>query len=132
MEEGIIKITPDKEKAKAPIKMEDITLKRISKTNKEKFPSNTLTDQHNVIRNLLEAITSKEGIKIKGEGAHINIINHICKKHEIKESKRQFIQELRDYRNRTYYEGFNIKKEYVNTNEERIKEIITTLKEILN
>ncbi len=128
----IINTEPDNEKAKALVKMADITIERIKDTNKEKYPSNVLTDYYNVIRNLLEAITSKKGIKIKGEGAHINIINYVCKEYQLDESVRQFIQELRDYRNRTYYEGFNIKKEYIKTNEPIIKEIIAKLRKFIS
>lgn len=128
----IINTEPDNEKAKALVKMADITIERIKDTNKEKYPSNVLTDYYNVIRNLLEAITLKKGIKIKGEGAHINIINYVCKEYQLDESVRQFIQELRDYRNRTYYEGFNIKKEYIKINEPRIKEIIAKLRTFIS
>lgn len=123
----IIRIQKNEQKARALITISKITLERLKETNIEKFPSNSLTDYYTIIRNLLEAITSLEGIKIKGDGAHIEIINYVCKEYELGESTRQFIQELRDYRNRTYYEGFIIKKEYIQRNKTKIEQIILKL-----
>lgn len=128
----MIKIKPDKQKAKSLINMATITLERLKGTNREKYPSNTLTDYYDIVRKLMEAVNSIEGIKFKGEGAHAEIINHVCDKYELGEGNKEFIQEMRDYRNRVSYEGFNIRKEYIQTNIKRIEEIIKKLLTIIN
>ena len=126
----IIKIRPDKQKAKSLIKTAKITLKRLKEINKEKYPSNTLTDYYGIIRKLIEAITSLEGTKIKGESAHVEIINHVCKNYQLGEPIKEFIQEMRNYRNRISYEGFNIKENYIKTNTKRIEKILNKLLKI--
>ena len=66
----IIKISPDKQKSESLEKMAEMTLERLDKTDMEDYPSNTLVDYYDTIHKLMEALTLKEGIKIKGEGAH--------------------------------------------------------------
>ncbi len=123
----IIKIKPDKQKTEALKKMAGVTLDRLGKTEIEKYPSNTLLDYYDIIHKLLEAIASKEGIKIKGEGAHQELIDYVSKQHNFDEQIRLFLQQMRDYRNRISYEGFTISKNYILLNREKIINIIDKL-----
>ena len=120
----ITRVKPDREKSESLKKMAEITLERLDKTEMDKYPSNTLLDYYDAIHKLLEALTLKEGIKIKGEGAHQELIKYISQKQYIDEQTRQFLQQMRDYRNRISYEGFIIHKNYINLNKEKIHEII--------
>src|SRR3989344_8009903 len=126
----ITKITPDKQKARALIKMAEITLERLEKTDREAYPSNTLVDYYDVIHKLLEAIALKEGSKAKGVGAHQELIDYIAKQQNINEQNRQFLQQLRDYRNRISYEGFMVNQEFITKNHQRIKTIIDLLRRL--
>ncbi|NQV08717.1 hypothetical protein HQ529_02590 [Candidatus Woesearchaeota archaeon] len=128
----IIKIQSDKQKAKSLIEIARITLKRLKETDKEKYPSNTLTDYYDIIRKLMEALTSLEGIKIKGEGAHKQIIDYVCDKYNLNQAVSYFIQDMREYRNRISYEGLSVKKDYIKINAERIEEIISVLLKIID
>lgn len=123
----IIKVKPDEQKSEALKKMAKITLERLSKTDMEEYPTNTLLDYYDVIHKLMEAITIKRGIKAKGEGAHKELIDYLAKQNIINEQTRQFLQQMRDYRNRISYEGFMIHKNYINLNNERIQNIIKNL-----
>jgi len=123
----ITRISKDKQKANSLKKMAKVTLERLNKTDKEKYPSNTLLDYYDVLHKLMEALTIKEGIKIKGEGAHQELIEYIAKKKYIDEKTRQFLQQMRDYRNRISYEGFMIPKNYIHINKNTIQKIITNL-----
>ena len=122
-----ININPDMQKAEALKKMAEITLERLKETNKEKYPANTLTDYYDILHKLMEAITLKDGIKIKGEGAHYELIDYVKEKGYIDESERVFLQEIRDFRNRISYEGFMVNKNYIINNIEKIKTIIGKL-----
>ncbi|MEK6904604.1 MAG: hypothetical protein AABW87_03355, partial [Nanoarchaeota archaeon] len=88
---------------------------------------NTLTDYYDIIHKLMEALTLSEGIKFKGEGAHQELIDYISNKYGLEEQTRQFLQQIRDYRNKIAYEGFMINRNHIILNQERIKSIITTL-----
>ena len=120
---------PDKNKTESLLKMADITLQRLHETDIEKYPTNTLLDYYDILHKIMEAITSKEGVKFSGEGAHYELIEYICTKHNINPD---FTQQLRDYRNRISYEGFMIKASYIKQNRERIEQIIDQLTRISN
>ncbi len=119
--------TPDAQKAEALKNMAKISLERLEKTDLEEYPSNTLVDYYEIIHKLLEAIASKDGVKVKGEGAHQELIEYVAKEHSLSEQMRLFLQQLRDYRNRVSYEGFMISVKFIGSNKERIKEIIDLL-----
>ncbi|MBN2422260.1 hypothetical protein JXB41_03460 [Candidatus Woesearchaeota archaeon] len=123
----IIKVKPDKNKAKSLFNMAELTLERLNQTKKEKYPTNTLNDYYDIIHNLLGAVSSIYGIKTKGEGAHKELIDEMARRLNLGENRRIFLQELMDFRNRIYYEGFVIHYNYLKSNEKKINEIISTL-----
>ena len=123
----ISRVRQDIEKAKALKKIAEITLERLKKTDMEVYPSNTLIDFYDIIHNLMEAITLKEGVKAKGDGAHQELIDYVASKYSLGELNRRFLQEMRDNRNRTFYEGFVISKIYIVNNKEKIFKIVDQL-----
>lgn len=125
------KITPDKEKAKAMLKMTNKIELRIKHTEIEKFPSQVLTDYYDILHNLMEGISSADGFKSEGKGAHKKLIQWTASEYDLSESERRFLDQVRKYRNRISYEGFTIDSSYIKRNEEKLEEIIEKLKEIL-
>ncbi|MBS3151422.1 hypothetical protein J4443_03535 [Candidatus Woesearchaeota archaeon] len=117
----------DREQAKALKKLAEVTLERLKKTNMEEYPTNTLIDFYDIIHNLMEAITLKEGVKAKGDGAHQELIDYVASKYSLGEQNRRFLQEMRDNRNRVSYEGFIISKNYIINHKEKIVEIANKL-----
>lgn len=126
----IIYILPDNQKSNSLKKMAKVTLERLNKTDIFLYPSNTLIDYYDVVHKLMEAFTLKKGIKIKGEGAHQELIDYLAQQSKFDEQTRQFLQQMRDYRNRISYEGFMIDKNYIELNQNFIQEIINDLFEI--
>lgn len=121
-----LKITPDKQKSKSLIIMANISLQRLKETNKQKYPTNTLNDYYDIIHKLMEAVSLSKGIKFKGEGAHKELIDYISRKY-FNEQTKVFLQEMREYRNRIVYEGFQIHQNYISLNERIILKIIEEL-----
>ncbi len=107
--------------------MSSLTLERLNKFDTLEFPSHSLIDYYDSIHQLLEAITALQGVKIKGEGAHRELINYVA----LSEGERRFLQNLREKRNKIAYEGFNITKEWLENNEEKIIAVIKKLQSIL-
>lgn len=120
-------IRPDLAKAKSLRETSIVTLNRLKETDMEKYPSNTLKDDYDIIKGLMEALLYTEGIKMKGESAHYETIEYACEKYKLGESIRVFLQEMRDYRNRFSYEGFNVQESYIRLNRKKIDEIIQRL-----
>ena len=123
----IIKIRPDKQKSESLINMAKVTLVRLESTNMKKYPSNTLKDYYDIIHEIMESLTLKEGIKIKGKGAHQELIDYISKQYKFTEQERIFLQQIRDYRNGISYEGFMINPNFISNNENKIRTIIDKL-----
>ena len=121
------RIQPDGQKAQALRIMAEVTLERANETDVNKYPSNILVDYYDIIHKLLEAITIREGTKIKGDGAHEELIDYVAKECGLDGQTRQLMQQMRDYRNRISYEGLMIHKNYILLNEKKIKEIIGRL-----
>lgn len=127
----IIEITPDKQKASSLRKMAESTLNRITDTDEEAYPTQVIKDYYDVIHYLLEAISLSIGKKVKGKGAHAQLITLISSEHNLEASIEQFLQDLRRHRNRIAYEGFFMPPDYLKRNEQRIKQVIERLKTIL-
>ena len=107
--------------------MAEIALERLKETDLEKYPTNTLNDYYDIIHKLMESLTVICGVKIRGEGAHRELIDYVAKKYDFDEQTRQFLQQMRDYRNRISYEGFMINSNYITTNKEIIRKVIERL-----
>ena len=127
----IIKVRPDKQKSESLKKMAEITLERLDNTDMGKYPSNTLLDYYDVVHKLMEALTLRVGIKVKGEVAHQELVDYIAKQQKIDKQIRPFLQKMIDYRNSISYEGFMIHKNYIDLNKEIIRGIIKHLFEQL-
>lgn len=128
----ILKIEPDKQKAKSLKQMALITLERLRKTDLEKYPSNTLKDYYEIIMQLMKSLNYLNGVKIKGDKAHYETIEIICKRYNFKENLKIFLQDMRYLRNRISYEGFNIKVNYIKQNSKKIEDIIKKLVNLLD
>ena len=128
----IISITPDKEKAKSIFKMVKKTIEMIDSLDKEKFPSHVMKQYYDVIRELSSIILLLDGYKTTGTGAHKQLIEYIDENYpQLTEHNIVFMNRLRKLRNRISYDGFFVKKEYLERKEKDILNIIAKLKKIV-
>jgi hypothetical protein len=133
MEEGLIKITPNKEKAQSILKMVDTTIEMIKVIDAGKFSSNVTKEYYDVIRELLSVILLLDGYKTYGEGAHKKLIEYIQSNYkEFNEYEISLIDDLRITRNKIAYDGFFVDKDYIDRKNNDIQEIISKLKKTVN
>ena len=118
-------VRPDRNKASSLRRMAKVTLERLDGTDLFKYPSNTLIDYYNIIHLLMEAEAIGEGVKFKGEGAHVELIDHVARKNF--PNQRIFLQDMRDYRNKISYEGFAIRESWLRSNDGKIRKVISKL-----
>ena len=131
--EGLIKITPNKEKAKHIIKIAEMTIERIQRVDVKEFVTLTTKDYYDVIKELMTAVVLLDGYKTEGDGSHKRLIEYITIKYkELKQHEIQTIEDLREKRNKTYYEGLFLPEDYLEKRREDIKSIIIKLKQIIN
>lgn len=126
----LIKITPDKEKAKNIIKMVALIEERIGKQDKKKMAALIIADYYEIIKELITAILLIDGYKTL---SHIDLINYLERKYsEFSKYEISILDDLRILRNRVTYEGFFIEPTYLTRNEASFKTTIQKLRDLLN
>jgi len=132
MEEGLIKVTPDKEKAKSILKMVDTTIEMIKGIDITKFSSNIAKEYYDVIRELISVVLLLDGYKTYGEGAHKKLIEYLQTKNiGFSEYEILLIDDLRITRNKVAYDGFFVEKDYIERKIKDIQKMIAKLKDII-
>jgi hypothetical protein len=130
--ENLMKITPNKEKAKSILKMVETTIDMIDTINIDKFPSNITKEYYEVIRELLTVVLLLDGYKTYGEGAHKRLIEYVENNYkEFSKYEIYLIDNLRNIRNKIAYDGFFVDKDYIERKKKDIENIIRMLKEII-
>ncbi|MFH1134347.1 MAG: hypothetical protein V1735_07730 [Nanoarchaeota archaeon] len=103
------------------------TLVRLHRTDMAAFPSNTLLDYYEIIHLLMEAIAVKEGFRMRGEGAHRELIDAVALSLRWSETYLSFVQETRERRNRISYQGFTVPPEWVRQHRDLAEKVIASL-----
>lgn len=133
MEEGLIKITPNKEKAKSVLKMADTTIEMIKFIDITKFSSNVTKEYYDVIRELISVVLLLDGYKTYGEGAHKRLVEYLQTNYaEFDGYETSLIDDLRITRNKIAYDGFFVDKDYIGRKIKDIKKIIDKLRAIID
>jgi len=126
----IIKISPDREKAKSIIVMVNDRKKFISSTNIEQFPNIAVENYYDIISELATAILLSDGLKAIGENAHKETLEALSKFKEFAESEMNLMDDLRIKRNKSRYEGKQIHASYIENKKQKILLIIEKLEKL--
>ena len=125
----IIKITPDKQRAKSILNMVYLLEKRIQLQDRKTMNSLILADYYEVIKELITAILFVDGYKTL---SHKDLFEYLSNKYkEFSSHEISLLDDLRILRNRIAYEGFNAPSIYLERNEDNFKSIIKKLKNLL-
>lgn len=127
---NLIRIAPDKEKAKNILEMIGLIEERINTQYKIKFAPLIISDYYEIIKELITALLLIDGYKTL---SHKDLITYlklnylVIDVHEI-----ILIDTLRIIRNRVTYEGFKIQTDYLEDNKLKYIQIIKKLKSLIN
>ena len=127
----IIKITPDKEKAKSMLGLIEGREKFISLAETEGFPTIAAEGYYEIIKELAIALILLDGFKIMGEKAHKDLIDYLSNYKEISKEEIILIDDLRIKRNKSSYEGKQIEKNYLENKKDKLLNIIKKLKSLV-
>ena len=126
---NLIKITPDKEKARNILKMISLIEERIKKQEREKMAALIIADYYEIIKELITAILLIDGYKTL---SHKDLIDYLKEKYkEFGAYEISVFNDLRILRNRIAYEGFFVEPSYLNRNESLFKTMIKKLKKLI-
>ena len=109
--------------------MADTTLEMVKHIDASKFPSHATKEHYDIIRELISILILLDGYKAVGEGAHKRMIEYAgAHYHELTQHEISLIDDLRVIRNKIAYDGFFVKKDYLDRNMEMLQLIIRKLK----
>ena len=128
----IIKISPDKEKAKSILKMTEEREKFLSAIDAGRFATIAAENYYEIIKELATAVFLIEGFKAVGEYAHKELINNLSNYKEFESWEIEVMNDLRIKRNKSSYEGKQIEPVYLENKKEALAKIIKKLKSLLN
>ncbi len=127
----ILKISPDKERAKSMKKIITKRKESFKFIKQSNFPSIICENYYEIIKELLTAIGYCYGFKTIGTNAHKELIKELHKKEILNSQEHFLINELRIKRNNSGYYGKETSPSYLKNNEKFFIQIIKKLENIL-
>jgi hypothetical protein len=122
MDEELIRVRPDKERAGSILKMVKTLLERIETTDRDKFTSLIVSDYYEIFKELITAVLLLDGYKTLSHKALVEYSRKFLDEEGV-----ALIDQLRTMRNRINYEGFFVELDYLSRKEKEITSLINKL-----
>ncbi len=125
----LIKITPDKQKAKSILKMVSLIEERIRTQDRERMAALIVSDYYEILKELITAILLIDGYKTL---SHKDLVDYLKEKYtKFSTNEISNLSDLRMLRNRITYEGYFVEPSYLKRNELLFKTLISKLKIVI-
>ena len=128
---NLIKIEPEKERARSLLKLSELRYHKIASYNKNTESSLILEAYYEVAKELITAILFIDGYKTLSHEDLITYLN-INYKSYFSDFEVNILDQFRKKRNRIVYYGVFVDKDYISRNTIHIEKIISKLKDIIN
>jgi len=128
----LIKVSPDREKAKSIIKLAGNREEFVYSIKDAKFATIAVEGYYEIIKELAVALLLLDGFKTIGENAHKEVIEFLSKYEDFEENEIRMIDDLRIKRNKSAYEGKQIDPVYLENKKDKLLKIMDKLKGLLN
>jgi hypothetical protein len=125
---NVSKMTPDKEKARALLKIVGLR-ERDLETKSEEFATLIVEGYYEIVKELITAIMSVDGYKTVSHEMLVGYLAEFYK--DFSSAEIMMIDQLRKTRNDIAYRGVMIKPEYLSRRKEDILKVIAKLKNVV-
>ena len=127
--ENLIKIQPDKERARSLVKLANLRYEKVKTFDEEKESSLIVEGYYEVAKELITAILFIDGYKTL---SHKDLIEYLGLnfKFDFSELDINLLDQLRKLRNNLVYYGVFIETSYIHRNKEHITKVILKLLDI--
>ena len=128
----IIRITPDKERAKSILALIKERESFVATINPQQFPTLAMENYYEIIKELATCLLLIDGQRAVGEQAHKDLLEYLANYREFFQHDLVFLNDLRIKKNNSSYDGKKIEPVYLANNKTKILEIIDRLKKMIN
>ncbi len=126
---NLIKITPDREKARSILNMVSLVEERIKIQDRQRMSALIIADYYEIMKEPATAVLLIEGYKTL---SHKDLIDYLRENYsEFNSQEISILDDLRILRNRIAYEGFFVELRYLDRNENLFKQLINKLKNLI-
>src|SRR3989344_1365807 len=126
----LIKIIPDKEKAKSMLNLIKNREEFLLSVDMERFSTIAVETYYEIIKELTATLLLLDGFKTIGEYAHKDLIGYLSNYSEFSEEEKNLMNDLRIRRNASAYEGKSVDKAYLKDRKHNLSLIIKKLKNL--
>ena len=123
----IIKIAPDKNRAKSLLRMSRNRAKAFSYIKNSGYSTIIAENYYEIIKELIFGLLLCKGKKSVGEKAHKNALKEISKEKILTVAEIYLVDDLRIRRNNSYYSGEQIDDFFLKNNSKDLERIIAKL-----
>ena len=125
----LLKIQPDKERAKNILSMTFLLEERIKLQNRKTMVALILADYYEITKEMITSVMLLDGYKPL---SHKDLVEYLALHYpEVGSYTLALIDELRILRNRIVYDGFSIDQDFLQRKETSFKEVIKKLRAIV-
>ena len=122
----LIKIQPDKERARSLLKLADLRYSKISQFDTAKETPLITESYYEICKELITAILFLDGYKTL---SHKDLVKYM--ENELSEKNIQILDALRKRRNKIVYYGIMVDANYIERNQQNFEEIVNQLRQII-
>jgi hypothetical protein len=128
-QEEVKRIAPDRQMAKAILKMIEVRMKALSLVDRKEFASLVVEDYYEITKEAITALMALDGYKTLSHEVLVAYLKEFYP--QFSESEILLVDQLRQLRNKIAYRGFFITHDFLERTEMRMKSIVSKIKRIL-
>jgi hypothetical protein len=128
-QEEVKRIAPDRQMAKAILKMIEVRMKALSLMDRKEFASLVVEDYYEITKEAITALMALDGYKTLSHEVLVAYLKEFYP--QFSESEILLVDQLRQLRNKIAYRGFFITHDFLERTEARMKSIVSKIKRIL-
>jgi hypothetical protein len=128
-QEEVKRIAPDRQMAKAILKMIEVRMKALSLVDRKEFASLVVEDYYEITKEAITALMALDGYKTLSHEVLVAYLKEFYP--QFSESEILLVDQLRQLRNKIAYRGFFITHDFLERTEIRMKSIVSKIKRIL-
>jgi hypothetical protein len=128
-QEEVKRITPDRQMAKAILKMIEVRTKALRLMDRKEFASLVVEDYYEITKEAITALMALDGYKTLSHEVLVAYLKEFYP--QFSESEILLVDQLRQLRNKIAYKGFFIAHDFLERTEARMKAMVSKIKRIL-